>query len=680
MVNLEERLGAVRSLLYLAHGNYCYGIDEGDITQCSRANVFLMIQVGVYPAVVELLALEKENGRGAFDATKNKITIADNVTLRAAMNLLYVLIETVRREDVLDTPSEVELRRTFIRGLGKPVYGDDNLTAFLFRMLLNFCNGSMPHYPVRKILLLIWKTILTSLGGMDKLAGLKQDARISAGLKPVFCEDKPARPFVFPTAAYDPRGSLPPTQHESMLPGLLSRPMSMVSDIDTLINFSNQKGLDFRPKARQKDVDAFIETCQSKFGCYGGPNPSHSNLAGLPEPIMESIRVLQEHIYVSLSEIQINEEEELEKKRAGNLKEPLPVRDTPTEFLYKSLLPNLPQYMIAVLKVLLAAAPSKTTKESLNIFVDVIPPDGPANMIESAQNSIDINRHKEIIVKAVSATLLLLLKHFKVNHVYQFEYMSQHLVFANCIPLVLKFLNQNITQYVTAKNNFPALNFPGCVLVPDSNTRTADMADGMATDQVYCWRNIFSCINLIRILEKLTKWKHSRTVMLVVFKSAPILKRALKVRNPMMQLYILKLIKAQTKYLGRNWRKSNMKIISAIYRRVRHHLHDDWAYGNDMDAKPWDFQTEEFALKNSVEKFNSTYYETAQQPQNPFGGELSPIDSHYLSVLSEPVELSQAWKDTYEQWMEVEVFQHPIDWDSLTKAPFSHIDTKPLEL
>ena len=35
---------------------------------------------------------------------------------------------------------------------------------------------------------------------------------------------------------------------------------------------------------------------------------------------------------------------------------------------------------------------------------------------------------------------------------FQFEYTSQHLVFANCIPLVLKFFNQNINSYVTAKN------------------------------------------------------------------------------------------------------------------------------------------------------------------------------------------------------------------------------------
>lgn len=36
----------------------------------------------------------------------------------------------------------------------------------------------------------------------------------------------------------------------------------------------------------------------------------------------------------------------------------------------------------------------------------------------------------------------------------QFEYMAQHLVFANCIPLILKFFNQNIMSYITAKNRY----------------------------------------------------------------------------------------------------------------------------------------------------------------------------------------------------------------------------------
>lgn len=40
--------------------------------------------------------------------------------------------------------------------------------------------------------------------------------------------------------------------------------------------------------------------------------------------------------------------------------------------------------------------------------------------------------------------------------------MSQHLVFANCIPLVLKFFNQNILSYVTAKNRLDPRRFAKC--------------------------------------------------------------------------------------------------------------------------------------------------------------------------------------------------------------------------
>lgn len=39
---------------------------------------------------------------------------------------------------------------------------------------------------------------------------------------------------------------------------------------------------------------------------------------------------------------------------------------------------------------------------------------------------VDVNRHKEIIVKAISAILLLLLKHFKLNHVYQVRFTKSY--------------------------------------------------------------------------------------------------------------------------------------------------------------------------------------------------------------------------------------------------------------
>lgn len=127
----------------------------------------------------------------------------------------------------------------------------------------------------------------------------------------------------------------------------------------------------------------------------------------------------------------------------------------------------------------------------------------------------------------------------------------------------------------------PILDFPACIIGDSPPELTSDSLV-IGDTAPYSWRNIFSCINLLRILNKLTKWKHSRVMMLVVFKAAPILKRTLKVRHALMQLYVLKLLKMQTKYLGRQWRKTNMKIISAIYEKVRHRLNDDWAFGNGI--------------------------------------------------------------------------------------------------
>lgn len=693
VVEPKDRLEAVKCLLYLAHGNFAPGVKEESLEPTARANIFMMLELGVYCATIELLAVEMEQGKGVYEGTRANITIADNYNLRMCLSLLYVIVETMRRESPDDGPDWVRLRKSFIEGLSESVVGEETLTSLLFVMLLAFCNGTMPHYPIKRILLLIWKTVLTMMGGLEDLQEIKKQRREAVGLSAEFPEVHPSRPLILPTPAFDPRGQIDGAAAR------ISRGISQMSDTDSIgdISISGGKGLDFRPKARVRDVEAYIESCRSKYGCFD-PGDAGNVLAGLPDPIQESIRVLKQHVYIPLSDIQIAEEEKAKKKQACVFPTGRPVeeeeekedcglmsvtkRDNPTESLYKVLLPNLPQYMIALLKVLLAAAPtSRARNDSLNILGDVLPPEAPTNIVETTQVTFDVNRHKEIIVKAISATLLLLLKHFKVNHIYQFEYMSQHLVFANCIPLVLKFFNQNMMQYISARNNFPSLNFPTCVLLPQEGEVTLEVSESTTTDPGFCWRNLFSCINLVRILQKLTKWKHFRTVMLVVFRSAPILKRALKVRHPLMQLYILKLLKVQTKYLGRNWRRSNMKTISAIYRRVRHHLHDDWAYGNDLDARPWDFQQQEFALKANIEHFNTTYY-SPEPPSltDPFGGKLSPIGQNYLSVLGEHVPLSQSWKEKYEEWVEVEVFQMPRDWDKFLESPSNYLEAKPMDL
>lgn len=50
-------------------------------------------------------------------------------------------------------------------------------------------------------------------------------------------------------------------------------------------------------------------------------------------------------------------------------------------------------------------------------------------VLQSMKLGIDVNRHKEIIVKAISGLLLLILKHFKLNHVYQ-------VISTGCTPIV----------------------------------------------------------------------------------------------------------------------------------------------------------------------------------------------------------------------------------------------------
>ncbi|OXB69792.1 UNVERIFIED_CONTAM: hypothetical protein H355_005188, partial [Colinus virginianus] len=372
----------------------------------------------------------------------------------------------------------------------------------------------------------------------------------------------------------------------------------------------------------QKDIEHFLEASRNKFiGFTLGQDTE--TLIGLPRPIHESVKTLKQHKYVSISDVQIKNEEELEKCPMSLGEEE--VQETPCEVLYRAMLYNLPQYMIALLKILLAAAPtSKAKTDSINILADVLPEEMPITVLQSMKLGIDVNRHKEIIVKSISAVLLLLLKHFKLNHIYQFEYVSQHLVFANCIPLILKFFNQNIMSYITAKNSISVLDYPHCT---------------------------------VHDLPELT----AESLMLVVFKSAPILKRALKVKQAMMQLYVLKLLKIQTKYLGRQWRKSNMKTMSAIYQKVRHRMNDDWAYGNDIDARPWDFQAEECTLRASIEAFNSRRYD---KPQD---SEFAPVDNCLQSVLGQRLELPEDFHYSYELWLEREVFSQPIRWEELLR-------------
>uniref|UniRef100_A0A8C7NGJ6 Striatin interacting protein 1 n=1 Tax=Oncorhynchus mykiss TaxID=8022 RepID=A0A8C7NGJ6_ONCMY len=649
VITREKRLKVARAILYMAQGTFAECSSEAEVQHWMRYNIFLLLDVGTFTALVELLNMEVDNSAACSSAVrKPAISLADSTDLRVLLNIMYLMVETIQQEDPADSPEWRATRETFKTELGSPLYNNEPISVMLFGMVTKFCSGHAPHFPMKKVLLLLWKSILFTLGGFEQLQNIKVRKREQLRLPPlpedsirVIRSMRAASPPASasdlieqqqkrarrehksltkqdnldafnekdPYKSDDPRededdnddndNSMEvepfPMERDEVMPPPIPHPPS------ERVNFP--KGLPWAPKVREKDIEHFLESSRSKF--------------------IEDVEMCS------------------------------------TELLYQGILPSLPQYMIALLKILLAAAPtSKAKTDSINILADVLPEEMPTTVLQSMKLGVDVNRHKEIIVKAISAILLLLLKHFKLNHIYQFEYMAQHLVFANCIPLILKFFNQNIMSYITAKNSISVLDFPYCV-VHDLPELTAESLEAGDINQ-FCWRNLFSCINLLRILNKLTKWKHSRTMMLVVFKSAPILKRALKVKQAMMQLYVLKLLKVQTKYLGRQWRKSNMKTMSAIYQKVRHRLNDDWAYGNDLDARPWDFQAEECALRANIERFNSRRYDNNQS--NP---DFLPVDNCLQSVLGQRVDLPEDFQMNYDLWLEREVFSKPISWEEL---------------
>ncbi|KAK5284148.1 Factor arrest protein 11 [Exophiala xenobiotica] len=265
------------------------------------------------------------------------------------------------------------------------------------------------------------------------------------------------------------------------------------------------------------------------------------------------------------------------------------------------------------------------------------PPPRPTDM---ALEDLDNVRSREISQKAVSGAIFLLLKWMKMSHILKFEYMTQLLLDSNYIQLTLKyFAHQNLEDLVAFEYNRDDLSVwrychvhsdhpPLSPTSPDdrSETSSADEAipppiarhrksptskpDGHPSEPnpaqqgadiqarpsvdelgnplgplpatpitTYSFRQFQTAIHLLRVLQKLTRGKSHRILFLVQFKSSQILRRVLRVPDPTLRLYVLKLFKSQVPYCGRKWRQSNMRVITAIYLHCRPELRDDWLAG-----------------------------------------------------------------------------------------------------
>ncbi|KAJ5263459.1 Phosphatidic acid phosphatase type 2/haloperoxidase [Penicillium angulare] len=263
---------------------------------------------------------------------------------------------------------------------------------------------------------------------------------------------------------------------------------------------------------------------------------------------------------------------------------------------------------------------------------------------ETSVDELDNIRLREITSKAVSGTLLLLVKWFKRSHILKFEYMTQLLLDSNYLPLILKmFAHQDVDQAAAQKNDREDLSFfhfcrehndnPSELEEDGGDTESEDEAapppiarhrpnftrnntsmrnispeesmndlmEGHTRPEVdelgyptaplpkepitvFSFRNFFSAINYLHIMQKITRDKGHRCLLLVQYKSSTILRKGLKIPDPHLRFYTLKLFKSQVPYCGRKWRQSNMRVITAIYLYCKPELRDDWLSGSDVDA------------------------------------------------------------------------------------------------
>ena len=831
--NKQIRDDASRAILYLAQGVFeeCQTIE--DYNRNLVENVVLLYECDTFHIFVELFLFEIDNLCNTFSQeTKFTSCITDNADLRVILSVLYTILEVARCYEIecnerrFQSYKGIETKINQIKNelkhdLNKPIPKiNELLSSYLFQLISKFCNQNIIVFPIKKIILFLWKVLLITLGNMDDAFNMKNELRrkfnlpdISENPSHILNQMSPATPppnpvdlvnelqfssansykrkkntfetnassvngltkqtrgidsddFSISNASTNNSGRVtqfaissvnsfgnsesnkqnksddssddrskneendengeneikinssdeqdqeaeikenvpaninndvssqksssdanenssnnadntsgrstsPPPESKSPPPLPTSeqtRILEAANDAALIkLKFYNQvKSLPWKPKVRLSELEAFLDQERKKFFGYGDLLNDLDTLVGLPYPIQESVKILKQHLYTSLSEEQVKLEDKTAKYPLSNKEnstnesnEEDSTEDNPSETLFTSLLNNLPQYLICLLKILLTSVPQTRPKtDSLQIMSDLFPEDLSGSHFFTIKLGIDTNRHKEILIKSISGIILLMLKHFKVNHVYQFEFVSQHLLFANCVPLILKFFNLNISSFIQSKSNHYNLDFPNCVIGTQPELDVEELENGDSV--VFRWRNVFSCINLLRILNKLTKYKRSRVMMLVIFKSAPILKKVLRIKQAMLQYYALKLLKMQTRHLGRQWRKTNMSTMSAIYQKVRHRLNDDWAFGNEQETQGWDFQSDECALRAKIDKYiQRKYKENEEAPSNDF----LPTDNSMFSCLKTEVKLPDDFETSYQTWLDDEIFSNKIDWD-----------------
>ncbi|KAJ3131580.1 Factor arrest protein 11 [Geranomyces variabilis] len=753
----DLRYKAVKKLLYISQGAYGEAASQPEHVELIVANNQLLFALGTLEHIYA--------GFKVASQTLDVVTrAAEPTTLERQYAMEQAISEVTAHMCLLGMLIEVHLKdETFATEL---ISMNPPVASFLFTLVDQLAEANRKRYPVKKLLLLLWKVLTVSLGTSDQLASLKTASRTLEGLDP-FDEATLVK-------------STPQDYHNFHLVAATRYPAYVTPNADSLC------------PPRLQLVDP-IPTCirrQLQQAAVLQPYVSTDKL--LPTLFDECVDLYRKHNYVSLASVQIarerdrmsKEEErrdvdgaasELEdvvealddealsashlgserrrdvfalrpsvKRNAKRIKKQDAAGLKRVEEIYRHLVPQMPVHVGMLIRLLyyvnLGAANSvpssgggsKADGDSASTpggdnpaddgslaglsFADMTPDQKREHLMKA-----DNNRHREVVTKAISGILVLLLKASKCSHALKFEYIAQLLVDNNCAILILKMLStwlqspsanpspvtpgppgqQNTSGgtswaeraaatpprpppavglgmgalWLTKKEEPKEIDFFHFARAEDPFSAASEITptvsssaerekeetaaatspatpSGSAESPLHSptgtgptstpppdipssFRNFYTAINLLRILQKLTKRKTHRVLALVQWKASAVLKRAIKVSHVGIQLYALKLLKSQIPYLGKKWRSTNMKIITAIFIHLRPCLRDEYLAG-DVDVDVDEALAHEQRLRAMIASYHAHRYPEASGEDGPTSGNgagengraASPTHSH----------------------------------------------------
>ncbi|KAJ1561995.1 Factor arrest protein 11 [Nowakowskiella sp. JEL0078] len=440
------RYDAAKMLLYVALGNF-EEISPEDHLEAMVDNNTLIFKLGALPTIAKSLKV---------------VSAALDVIIHSPDEDETATYERQCSVDLANAESSVYLSLLFLMCeilLDDELFGEElasmeiPLVAGLFDLVAQLAEGNRKHYPVKKLLLVLWKALVASLGSFSNLRVTKNAARIIAGLPEINFNDLYLKSTPQDLCNFS-------TQCSIRYPGYMLPDAISVLKETTNFPYSTLSRL-FDSATIPNSLKRYMQL----------PPTLQPSSGEIPVPVKEQYELIKKHMYISLGALQIADEKfihdnngkiynfnELPKVKLERIKEKEQKKLERIEVLYSHLVGNMGTHVGMLVRLLYyvnLGNNNNPTSQNETQNANTGNEEQQALTPEQTLDRLDLNRHKEVVTKAVAGILLVLLKATKCSHVLKSEYISQLLCDNNCAILILKMLSTWFQQPNNKQNQVP---------------------------------------------------------------------------------------------------------------------------------------------------------------------------------------------------------------------------------